>query len=249
MALALDATTPTRVQKAATGNTATTASFTAPANALLLAFWSQDHIDPEPAVPTIADTGGLTWTLVYRLSQTSSPTIAAAEPNTPTPTGTPSAGVIKCWRATTTSAAARTVTVTEVGSTGKEGQLSVKVITDAGSAPTVGAVATAGGSASAPTKAVTTTGANSWVWAGGNDWDAAGAGTAGTSQTIVDTWAGLNGSYHLWRQTATTASSGTAVTMNLTAPASQRWNIGVVEIRAAGAAPALPPIIVLAPRR
>jgi hypothetical protein len=245
VALANDASSPAKVVKAAAGNTAVTASFTAPANALLMAFWEQDTSGN--SVPTIADSGGLTWTLVDRLCADTT-----AEANTPAPAGTAQSGQIKAWKATTASSAARTVTVTEVGAggTGKEGMLDVEVFTDDGGAPTVGAVATKGGSASAPTHTLTTTANDSWVWAHGNDWSASGTGVAGSNQTVTDTNDTTNDAQHVWKQNATTPTSGTVVTMNLTTPASQTYNIGLVEIKANPAAggPALP-IIVMAPRR
>lgn len=245
MTLAKDASSPAKVVKAAAGNTATTASFTAPAGALLFAFWAQDSTGAVQT--TITDTGGLTWTRSYRLCGDTS-----GEANTPTPGGTAQSGYISGWKATTASSAARTVTVTEAGGggTGKEGMLVVVVLTDTGGAPTVGTVATHGGSASLPSKAVNTSAANSWVWAGSNDWNAGGTGTAGSGQTIDQTNDTTNDAQHVWKQNAVTASSGTSVTMNLAGPASQTWNMAWVEFLAnGGAAPALPASIIMQTRR
>jgi hypothetical protein len=226
--LALDASTPTQATKTATGNTVTTASFTAPTSSLLVAFYMQD--EGGQVNTSIADTGGLTWTRVIRLC-----TNTVGEANTPTPSGTAQDGYIAVWWATTSSATSRTITVTEsgAGGTGRNAALAVKVFTDSGGAPSVGAVATKGGSASAPSHSVTTTANNSWVWALVDDWSQAGLGTAGSNQTLTDEYnpSGFI-TTHVFKQNATTSSSGTAVTMNLTAPTSQTWNEGVVEILA-----------------
>lgn len=245
MTITKDSSTPAQVDKTTSGSTATTASFTAPANALLLAWFESDSSGQINT--TIADTGTLTWTRLARLC-----TNTVGEANTPTPTGTAQSGYISVWKATTSSSASRTVTVTVTGAGGttKEGMLSVLVYTDTGGAPGTGATGAAGGSASAPSKAVTTTAANSLVLGGNCDWSAAGAGTAGSAQTMIHDHPGTNISAHVWTQNSVTASSGTAVTMNLTAPASQTWNQAVIEITAnGGAGPTLPPIIVMPPRR
>lgn len=227
MTLALDPSSPAKVVKTATGNTAATGSITYPANTLLLAFWNQDTSGA--ATPTIADSLGLTWTVVYRICSDT-----AGEANTPTPSGSPQSGLSKCWKATTPASApaGRTITVTEAGAggTGKEGMLVVKAFTDDGGAPTVGAVATAGGTGSLPTKGVNSTVANSWFWASANDWNASGTGSAPAGQTVTDTNDTVNDSQHVWKQNSNTPTVGTLVTMNLSGPAGQTWNMGVVEV-------------------
>src|SRR5574340_1733091 len=228
MALALDASTPTQVTST-TSATLTTASFTAPANALLVAFISFDS-GPAGTVRTftISDTGGLTWTLVGRRSN-----------GTNTPAGTGTDGGVYVFSATTTTSAARTVSATESARSNPEGlQLAVKVFTDTGGAPTVGNVTGFTTASGLPSLSVTTSAANSWVWSVPSDWTQSGLGTAGTSQTLTDEF-NPTGSYtgHAWKQNSTTATSGTAVTMNLTAPANQQVNQLAVEIKAnAGAA-------------
>src|SRR5574340_434366 len=228
MALALDASTPTQVTST-TSATLTTASFTAPANALLVAFISFDS-GPAGTVRTftISDTGGLTWTLVGRRSN-----------GTNTPAGTGTDGGVYVFSATTTTSAARTVSATESARSNPEGlQLAVKVFTDTGGAPTVGNVTGFSTASGLPSLSVTTSAANSWVWSVSSDWTQSGLGTAGTSQTLTDEF-NPTGSYtgHAWKQNSTTATSGNAVTMNLTAPAGQQVNQLAVEIKAnAGAA-------------
>jgi hypothetical protein len=224
VALTLDGSTPAKATKTGTGTTLATGSFTAPSNALLLAMYDSDSSGQTNA--SIADSGSLTWTRVIRLCSDT-----VGESNTPTPTGTAQSGYISVWYATTTSSVSRTVTVTQ--NTGFNAMLAVKVFTDTGGAPTMGAVTSKGGSASAPSNTVTTTAANSWVWATVDDWSQAGLGTAGTGQTLTDEYDATGAiTAHTWKQNATTPGSGTSVTMNLTAPASQTWNLGIVEVKA-----------------
>jgi hypothetical protein len=144
------------------------------------------------------------------------------------------------WTATTTSAAARTVSAAEANA-GSEHGLVVKVFTDSGGAPTVGAVNSSFAGGSLPTCNLTTTGNNSWAWATSSDWNTGGAGTAGTSQTIStsDEILGSNYTGHTWRRTATTPTAS-AVTLNLTAPAGQTYDECVIEIKANAAAVAYP---------
>src|SRR5690348_11553291 len=132
MALAVDPSSPAIVTGTANP---TTSSFTAPANVLLVAFYAQDTSGQSQ--PTIADSGGLVWTLRVRLCVN-----VVGQANTPTPTGTAQSGQIAIWTATATTSVARTVTVTKAGSggTGKESMLAVKVFTATGGAPTVGAL-------------------------------------------------------------------------------------------------------------
>ena len=96
--------------------------------------------------------------------------------------------------------------------------------------------ATAGGSAAtgAPSASLTTTRAGSWVWGVGTDWNAPLARTVGPAQTLVDQYFPPAGdTYWLQRQTGQTATSGTVVTINDTAPTTDRWDLALIEILAA----------------
>ena len=59
------------------------------------------------------------------------------------------------------------------------------------------------------------------------------ARTAGTGQTIVDQYLpSVGDTYWVQRQNTTTASAGTPVTINDTAPTTDKWDLAVVEIPA-----------------
>lgn len=220
MALAVDASSPAKATQTAGSGGCVTASFTAPSASLLVAFTNTNSPASTGENKTVTDSGGLTWTLQKRINFT---------------TGSGTEGGAEVWTATTVSSAARTVTSTPSGSTANHNSLVVKVLTDSGGAPTPGASNSSTSTAGLPTCNVTTTAANSWVWACSSDWAQAGLGTAGSGQTITTTDENnVAGQYtgHVWRQTATTAGSGTVVTMNLTGPAAQRYDMVVLEIKA-----------------
>jgi hypothetical protein len=232
VALALDASSPALVT--ATATTVVTASFTAPANALLVAFINYDTTASTAVDQTVTDSGGLTWTLKGRKSS-----------NTGSTGGTGTSGGAEIWWAQTTSSTARTVTATQTGSLTHK--LLVKVFTDTG-VPSTGAVAgTSSGTVQLPSASLTTTAPNSWVWSCNTDWNAGALGTAGSGQTLTTTDESQSASLittHVWRQTATTPSSGTVVTNNQTAP-TQIYNMLIVEVLAnssGGVAPWVPKI-------
>jgi hypothetical protein len=202
--------------------TITTASFTAPANALLVAFNTGDSPAATSNSVTVSDSLGLTWTRAVKRNFADGKESFA-----------------DIWTATTTSSAARTVSAAEaVASTPHA--LVVKVFTDTGT-PTVGAVNGAVPGGNLPTCNLTTTANDSWVWACSGDWNAGVIGTAGTSQTLTtsDSVQTANFTGNLWRRTATTATP-TAVTLNLTAPIGSAWTEAVIEIKANTAATAYP---------
>ena len=99
-----------------------------------------------------------------------------------------------------------------------------------GSSAGIGQVVEANGR-TAPSAALTTSAPGSWVFAVGNDWDNSVNRTVGPGQTILaqstDT---VGDTYWVQAQTAPAAGSGTAVTINDTAPTKDRWNFVLVEI-------------------
>lgn len=216
MALALDASSPATGTKGASGTTVTTQSFTAPANALIVASVMMDSGTSFSTTATVTDSGSLTWTRSARSNFGTSGQESAVD----------------VYWAVTTSSAARTVTATL--NAAYAAGLSVKVFTDSnGGTPSMGNTAV-NGMATAPTINVTTSGTNSWVWATYSDWQVNQNPTAGTSQTI-STY------YHeptllagaVWYQNNTTASSGTVVTMNMTSPSTGTTvNIAGWEVKA-----------------
>ena len=98
-----------------------------------------------------------------------------------------------------------------------------------------GEIVAAAGRSEAPTATLTPTKARSWVWAAGNDWDRAVARTVGANQTKVDEYLpSADDTFWVQRQTApNTGGTIAPVTINDTAPTNDRWNLAVIEVRAA----------------
>src|SRR6185436_11858054 len=73
---------------------------------------------------------------------------------------------------------------------------------------------------------------NSWVFGVAADTNSGTARTLGTSQTMVHEFAstGLTDTYWVQRRTSTTPTSGTSVTINVTAPTAERYNLTIVEV-------------------
>ena len=93
--------------------------------------------------------------------------------------------------------------------------------------------ATAGGSESsgAPAASLTTTRNNSWVFGVGNDYDNPIARTVGSGQTLIHQYMPPVGdTYWVQRQNSPTPASGTTVTINDTAPTTDRYNVTICEI-------------------
>lgn len=101
-----------------------------------------------------------------------------------------------------------------------------------------GATIAAAGRSGAPTATLTPTKAGSWVWAAGNDWDQAVARTFGANQIKVDQFLLPSARDTFWVQRQTAPNTGgtiAPVTINDTAPTNDRWNLAVIEVRAATA--------------
>lgn len=218
MALAIDGSTPAKAT-APTLTAATTASFTPPNGALLVALVNYNAHTLTADNRTVSG-GGLTWTLQGRKSRDSGSTGGA---------GTD--GGVEIW--TAISAGASMTVTSSAGTATTESQQMLKVLVFTGNeASPGGAVAAASNSSGLPSASVTTTRANSWVIADSTDWTQSGAGTAGTNQTIIDeNDVATQYTGHVWRQNSTTPASGTSVTCNLTAPSAQNYNILVYEVR------------------
>jgi hypothetical protein len=223
VALAIDGSTPAKV----TGTTTaiSTAAFSPPANAQLVAFVVRNvGFHNFNADGTVTSTGGLSWSLAGRKS------VNAGSTN-----GAGTDGCTEIWVANTTGApGSMTVTDTRgdgLSGSGAEHILKVEVFTGAES-PWAGAITGTSSTSGLPSASVTTTQANSWVFASSSDWSAGGVGTVGSGQTMIDE-DDVAGQYdaHIWRQTSTTGSSGTNVTMDLTAPSAQNYNELAIEIR------------------
>jgi len=95
----------------------------------------------------------------------------------------------------------------------------------------IGATGTANASSGAPTASLVTTRNNSWVFGVGNDFDNAIARTPGSGQSLVHQFlAPIGDTYWVQMQNAPTPARGTTVTINDTAPTTDRYNLTICEI-------------------
>ncbi|MDF9750497.1 hypothetical protein M2428_001948 [Arthrobacter sp. ES3-54] len=146
-------------------------------------------------------------------------------------------GTAEIWQAVSSGILTNArVTATHNGS--YRGSITVATFTGADTA-TDGAVGGASGPTGAPTASLSTTRTGSWVWGVGNDWSASTARTVGSGQTKVDEYlAGSGGTFWTQRQTVPgTVTAPSTVRINDTAPTTDRWNMSLIEVRPAPAAP------------
>lgn len=238
MALAIDASSPSITSGTTAG--VTTAAFTTPAAVFLVALCGRNTNAGTDGTGTVSG-AGLTWTLAGRKGKTGATGQIAG--------GTAQDGCVEVWWAYSASAlTSQTVTSTRNTGTGigSEHSLQVEVLTGA-ETTWGGAIAANAAASAAPTVTVTTTQAGSWIFGVISDWNQAGLGTAGSGVTIISEYNPSGQiTIHNLRETASTSSSGTAVTINLTAPATEQYNMLGVEIRAsAGGAAILPRLTVV----
>ena len=193
----------------------TTTTFTTAApSELLLAFVTA--ADPSgPNTVTGVTGGGLTWQLAIRTNG--------------------QAGTSEVWRAFSTNVLTN-ASVTASLSHAAAGALTVVSFRGADPSGTsgsgaIGATKSVSALSGATTGTVATTRNNSWVFGGANDWDQALARTLGPNQTMVHQYLSTVGDT-LWVQRTTnlTPVSGTNVTINDTAPATDRYNLSIVEV-------------------
>ncbi len=200
----------------ATNQSTPAATITSPAlstagpGELLLAFVASDGPRSGTQRFTSVTGGGLTWTLRARANA--------------------QAGVSEVWQAVAPSPLTG-VTVTATRAVGSyQGMLAVVAFSGA-SLTATGATAGASASTGAPTASLVTTRAGSWVWAIGNDWDGATARTVATGQVKVREFLSSQGdTFWVQRTVGPTATAGTRVTINDTAPRNHRWNLVLVEV-------------------
>ncbi|HZC73480.1 MAG TPA: Ig-like domain-containing protein [Jatrophihabitans sp.] len=183
---------------------------TSQAGELLVAFLESDG--PGSAQTFSAVTGGgLTWRLRQRANT--------------------QRGTAEIWQATATGVLTNaTVKGTHSGSY----FASVTVATFIGANTAVdGATIAANAATGAPSATLSTTKPGSWVWGVGDDYDQATARTVGPNQTKVDEYLAASGdTFWVQRENAVTPTP-TPVTINDTAPTTDRWNLAVIEIPAA----------------
>jgi hypothetical protein len=96
----------------------------------------------------------------------------------------------------------------------------------------IGAISTGTMASAAPTINLVTTRNNSLVWAVANSATTATNPTAGSAQAMIRTQTDATNTAQsfMWRQNNRTATSGTTVTMNATAPTTGTGNIIAIEI-------------------
>jgi hypothetical protein len=197
-----------------------TGSFsTSAANELLLAFVSADASSSGTNNKVTSVTGGgLSWTLVERSNA--------------------QRGTAEIWRAFATSTL-RSVTVTADLSQSASATITVMSFTGvntsgSGGSGAIGAVDASSADPGAPTAQLVTTANGSLVIGVGNDWDHATARTLGPNQTLVHQYLSpVNDTYWVQVQSNYTLLSGTTVTINDTAPTTDRYNLAICEILAA----------------
>jgi hypothetical protein len=198
-----------------TSSISTTPFSTVSANELLLAFISTDYLSGANTTVTGVSGGGLTWTLVRRTNVQS--------------------GSSEIWRAFATSPLSN-VAVTATISQSLGCSLTVMSfagvdITGTNGSGAIGATGTANSSRGAPTASLTTTRNGSWVMGVGNDYDNAISRTPGPNQTIVhQDLTSAGDTYWVQMQSAPTAVSGTTVSINDTAPTTDRYNLSICEV-------------------
>jgi hypothetical protein len=197
-------------QKSAGATIASPAFSTTGNSELLLAFLGSDGPASSKQTFSSVTGGGLTWRLRQRTNT--------------------QAGTSEIWQAVATGPLAN-ITVTAKRGSGSYGGV-ITVVAFLGASTTVdGTTAGASAAKGAPTAMLTTTSSGSWVWGIGNDWDQAISRTVGVSQTKVDEFLASTGdTFWTQRQTNSTPTSGTAVTITDTAPTSDRWNLSLIEI-------------------
>jgi fibronectin type 3 domain-containing protein len=211
-ALAVDTQAVTHQTSAATTISSPAVS-TSGSNELLLAFIASDGPIGSQTISGVSG-GGLTWRLRQRTNG--------------------QAGTAEIWQAVAPAKLSNIVVTATVGSGSYVGSMVVTSFVGA-NLSTDGAVSGASATTGAPSATLTTTHAGSQVWAVGNDWDNAIARTVGSGQTKVDEYlvTGAGDTFWVQRQTSPVVASGTTVTINDTVPATDRYNLSLIEILSA----------------
>jgi hypothetical protein len=214
--LVIDKTVSTDKGSSVTSITSPAFSTTA-GNELLLAVVATDAASSNMTVSAVAG-AGLTWSLVRRTNV--------------------QLGTAEIWRAfatTTLSSVSVNATLAQ-RVTASITVMAIKGVDTSGTGGSgaIGNVGTGSANPGAPSASLVTTRNNSWVVGVGNDWDNAIARTLGANQTMVHQYlAPVGDTYWVQRQNSTTPLSGTVVTINDTAPISDRYNLSICEILAA----------------
>ena len=203
--------------QSAASTTITSPTFsTKSANELLLAFISSDSNSGRNTTVSSISGASLTWALVVRTNS--------------------QRGTSEIWRAFAT-AVESSVSVTATLSqrvTSSMTVMSFSGVDTTGShgSGAIGATSSNSARSGAPAAKLVTTRNKSWVFGVGNDVDRAIARTPGTGQTLIHQYLATASAATFWvqSQASPTSASGTTVTINDTAPTSDRFNLSLVEI-------------------
>jgi hypothetical protein len=215
VSIAIDATVTTGRSTKATTIASPVFSTTA-TNELVLAFVAADNINSSATTVSGVSGAGLTWVLVQRTNA--------------------QRGTAEIWRA---FAPAALTNVTATATLSQKVSAAITIVTFKGVDTTgsngsgaIGAVGSNNGASGAPTASLTTTRANSIVIGVGNDWDSATARTLGANQVMVSQYlATVGDAYWVQRISVPAPLAGTVVTINDTAPTTDRFNLSICEVR------------------
>jgi hypothetical protein len=219
-AIGIDANVSKNQGTAATSVTTPSFSTTA-GNELLLAFISTDAVSSPNITVTGVTGAGLTWVLVRRTNA--------------------QLGTAEIWRAFSANVLTG-VTVSATLSQSVDSSMTVLSFTGVDSSGTngsgaIGATGSGNASSGAPTASLVTTRGGSLVLGVGNDWDSPTRRTVGSGQTLVHQYLPPVGdTYWVQMESSTTPASGTTVTINDTAPTTDRYNLTIVEVLASAGA-------------
>jgi hypothetical protein len=223
MALAIDASSPAHAS-ATSGAPATTASFTPPTGALLVAMTAGQTPSAGDDMSITVTGGGLTWTRrVARIGNDAANSTGgvAGRPGT-------SAEV---WTAVSAGASMTVAADQDNGNTAASyiTRLQVQVVTDGGSTPVIGSVGHAISASGAPSCTIASVAAGSYIFGCVGDWSSSGAGTAQTGETMLTTGDDADWSWHFLRSTSTTSAG--SYTFGVSSPATQDYNIVALEVQ------------------
>jgi hypothetical protein len=232
--LGIDATVSTDGTSASTTISSAPVSTTS-GNELLLAFVATDYLSGVNTIVKSVSGGGLNWVLVQRTNAQS--------------------GTSEIWRAFAPSPLSNVIVTANV-SQSVYSSISVMSfsgvdITGTNGSGAIGATGTANSSGGAPSASVTPTRSGSWVVGVGNDFDNAIARTPGSAQRLVHQFLTPTGdTYWVQIQNAPTSTNGAPVSINDTAPTTDRYNLSVCEIlpgSGGGGNPTPPTVSMIAP--
>jgi chitodextrinase len=181
---------------------------TSQSNELLVAFITSDGPIGSQSFSSVTG-GGLTWTLQKRVN---------TQP-----------GTSEIWTAPATSIVSSAIIKATRASGSYNGSITVAAFLNA-NLTTIGAVGGASATSGAPSASLTATQTGSILWGVGNDYDNATARTVGSGQTLVDQYLATTGDTYWVQSKNANNTAGQNVTLNDTAPTTDRWNLAIIEI-------------------